>query len=96
MPRQIYCTGCTERTFYVMAQDDGSIEIFCAKNNHRQLIVDIPTLVEVIYNGKAESSSSEPGGSGQATRDTEAEEVQTPTEIKPALVLDGPLGRLDD
>lgn len=54
MPMQIQCDICGCRPFYLMAQDDGSIESFCANVNHRKVLVDIPALVSHIAKGYEE------------------------------------------
>jgi len=47
--QQYTCVNCTETKFYVMLQPDGSIEAFCVRSNHRQILINLPKLVEAIY-----------------------------------------------
>lgn len=43
--RQYRCVNCNDLTFYVMLQPDGSIEVFCQRHNHRQVLVNLPKLI---------------------------------------------------
>lgn len=51
MSFQIQCEVCGCRPHYLMAQDDGSIESFCANANHRKVLVNIPELVSHVAKG---------------------------------------------
>lgn len=51
---QMQCEQCTTRTFYIMMQDNGSIEAYCTTNNHQKLLVNIPELAQAILNGVEE------------------------------------------
>lgn len=72
LPRQYNCTGCTCRNFYLMLQDDGSIEAFCTQNNHRQVMINIPELVSHILHveeRKAANAETTAPGTETASRD---------------------------
>lgn len=58
MPLQLGCPVCKCGTFYVMNQDNGSVEVFCTVNNHRTVLVNIPELVKHLYKTESEDSSS--------------------------------------
>lgn len=51
---QMRCEQCANTTFYIMAQEDGSIEAFCTQYNHKNLLVNIPELVQNILGGVEE------------------------------------------
>jgi len=68
MPQQLYCDVCQCRTFYVMLQDDGSVETYCMVNNHKRVVVSIPELVAHLYKVEGENidgNIKEIGGSGK-------------------------------
>jgi len=56
MPQQIYCDQCTARVFYIMLQDDGTIEAYCQTHNHKRVIVNIPELIAHVYKTESEDS----------------------------------------
>ena len=58
MAEQVYCSNCSCRTFYVMLADDGSVDVYCATNNHKRTLVNIPELVAHLYKTESEDSNS--------------------------------------
>jgi hypothetical protein len=50
-PLQVKCEVCGCRSFYLMAQPNGSIESYCAVHNHKRELVNIPDLVSHVDKG---------------------------------------------
>lgn len=67
MAEQIYCDKCSCRTFYAMLADDGSVDVYCATNNHKRTLVNIPELVAHLYKTESEDSNSVEGLKDKST-----------------------------
>ena len=81
MPIQHQCSACPCRAFYVMLQDDGSVQVFCTVNNHPHTLVNIPELVEHLYKTESEDSLEEYAkarGQSSGTEEEEASSQGTP------------------
>lgn len=59
---QYKCDQCGVKLFYVMLQDDGSIDVFCSTGNHKKTLCNVTELVTSVLNAQ-ESREHEVTGS---------------------------------
>jgi len=95
MPQQLYCAACTCRTFYLMAQDDGSIDAFCQVHNHKRVLVNIPALVQHILKVQDGQQITDADRAALTDGTAESPEIQNQAKTYGATIQHGASGESD-
>jgi hypothetical protein len=89
MPEQVYCWKCTCRMFYIMLQENGSIEAFCTQNNHKRELVNIPELVDHLYKQESGDSLETYRAKTKNSSDEDASDIETKKASNNTASIDG-------